>query len=174
MSGESKGLISRNTGPGEWVSFRRFTSKLSWSWSCVWFILQKTSPAIYWMTSEIGWRLMFELGRANWWIYFALVPCWWFLDVISTLCWVLIWASSWQNQQNGMCAQRRRSPVWSVFASAWRKLRSLATHWAHSEDSDQTGRIPRLIWVFAGRTCHFVGFVTFPVEVISCLHFLRE
>ena len=23
--------------------------------------------------------------------------------------------------------------------------------WAHSEDSDQTGRMPRLIWVFAGR-----------------------
>ena len=36
--------------------------------------------------------------------------------------------------------------------SAWRKLGSLATHWAHSEDSDQTGRMPRLIWVFAGRT----------------------
>ena len=28
-----------------------------------------------------------------------------------------------------------------------------------SEDSDQTGWIPRLIWVFAGRTGHFVGFV---------------
>ena len=28
-----------------------------------------------------------------------------------------------------------------------------------SEDSDQTGRMPRLICVFAGRTCHFVGFV---------------
>ena len=28
-----------------------------------------------------------------------------------------------------------------------------------SEDSDQTGRMPRLIGVFAGRTCHFVGFV---------------
>ena len=35
--------------------------------------------------------------------------------------------------------------------SAWRKLGSLATHWGHSEDSDQTGRMPRLIWVFAGR-----------------------
>ena len=32
-----------------------------------------------------------------------------------------IWAASWQNQQNGMCAQRR--------------LRSaLITHWAHSDD----------------------------------------
>ena len=28
-----------------------------------------------------------------------------------------------------------------------------------SEDSDQTERIPRLISVFTGRTCHFVGFV---------------
>ena len=52
-------------------------------------------------------------------------------------------------------------PVWSEPSlSAWRQLGSLATHWAPSEDSDQTGRMPRLIWVFAGRTCHFVGFVT--------------
>ena len=52
------------------------------------------------------------------------------------------------------------SPVWSESSlSAWRKLGSLATHWAHSKDSDQTGRMPRLIWVFAGLTlillfCH--------------------
>ena len=52
-------------------------------------------------------------------------------------------------------------PVWSESSlSAWRKLGSLATQWVQSKDSDQTGRIPRLIWVFAGRTCHFVGFVT--------------
>ena len=45
-------------------------------------------------------------------------------------------------------------PVWSESSlSAWRKLGSLATHWAHSEGSDQTGRMPRLIWVFAGHTC---------------------
>ena len=25
--------------------------------------------------------------------------------------------------------------------------------------TDQTGQMPRLICVFAGRTCHFVGFV---------------
>ena len=44
-------------------------------------------------------------------------------------------------------------PVWSESSlSAWRKLGSLATHWAHSEDSDQTGWMPRLIWVFAGCT----------------------
>ena len=41
-------------------------------------------------------------------------------------------------------------PVWSESSlSAWRKIWSLATHWVHSKDSDQTGRMPRLIWVFA-------------------------
>ena len=51
-------------------------------------------------------------------------------------------------------------PVWSESSlSAWRKLGSSATHWAHSKDSEQTGQMPRLICVFAGRTCHIVGFV---------------
>ena len=51
-------------------------------------------------------------------------------------------------------------PVWSEFSlSACRDLGSLATHWAHNEGSDQTGRMPRLIWVFALRTGHFVGIV---------------
>ena len=36
---------------------------------------------------------------------------------------------------------------------------SLATHKACREGSDQTRRMPRLIWVFAGCTGHFVGFV---------------
>ena len=30
---------------------------------------------------------------------------------------------------------------------------------ADKKDSDQTERMPRLIWVFAERTCHFVGLV---------------
>ena len=57
-----------------------------------------------------------------------------------------------------LCIQRRQislgiCPVWSESSlSAWRKLGSLATHWVHIEDSDQTGRMPRLIWVFAGHT----------------------
>ena len=43
--------------------------------------------------------------------------------------------------------------VWSESSlSAWRRLWSLATNWTHSEDSDQTGWMPRLIWVFAGGT----------------------
>ena len=40
-----------------------------------------------------------------------------------------------------------------------KKLGSLATHLVYVEGFDQIGRIPKLIWVFAGRTCHFVGFV---------------
>ena len=51
-------------------------------------------------------------------------------------------------------------PVWSKsLLFALRKLGSLSIHWVHSEDSDQTGWMPRLIWVLAGRTCHFVGFI---------------
>ena len=38
-----------------------------------------------------------------------------------------------------------------VLAIRMKKVGGLATRWAHSEDSDQTGRMPRLIWVFAGR-----------------------
>ena len=54
------------------------------------------------------------------------------------------WATARQNQQNDMCAQRRlRSALMS----------------SHSDDADQNGRMPRLIWVIAGHTsfcwlCH--------------------
>ena len=64
-----------------------------------------------------------------------------------------------------LCAQQRLRSAWASVQSdqsslsAWRKLGPLATHWAHSEDSDQTEWMPWLIWVFAGHTCHFVGFV---------------
>ena len=59
-------------------------------------------------------------------------------------------------------------PVWSEsLLSAWRNHVSIATHWAHSGDSDQTGRTPRLIWGLVERTCHFVGFI--KVWLISIL-----
>ena len=62
-------------------------------------------------------------------------------------------------------------PVWSDSSlSTWKNLWSLATYWAHSEDSDQTGRMPRLIWVFVGSTCHFVGFVVRLLK--SLLHMI--
>ena len=76
-----------------------------------------------------------------------------------------IWAAAQQNQQNEVCLAKTEISlgiclVWSKPSlSAWRSLGSLATHWAYNEDSDQTGWMPRLIWVFAGRTsfcwfCH--------------------
>ena len=51
-------------------------------------------------------------------------------------------------------------PVWSE-SSLCAQLVAKDQSFLHadSEDSDQTGRMPKLIWVFAGRTCHFVGFV---------------
>ena len=59
-------------------------------------------------------------------------------------------------------------PVWSESSlSAWRNIGSSATHWAHCEDSDQIGWMTRLIWVFAGRKGHFVGFV------MRCLTFRK-
>ena len=38
---------------------------------------------------------------------------------------------------------------------------------ADSKDSDQTGQMPRLIPVFAGRTGHFVGFVIMWLKCFS-------
>ena len=51
-------------------------------------------------------------------------------------------------------------PVWSEssLCAQWVAKDPSFLH-TDSEDSDQTGRMPRLIWVFAGRTCHFVRFV---------------
>ena len=69
-----------------------------------------------------------------------------------------------------LCAQRRLRSVWSES--------SLCAQWVakdpsflnvDSEDSDQTGRMPRLIGVFAGRTCHFVGFVTRRLSYVLSL-----
>ena len=58
-----------------------------------------------------------------------------------------------------MWVQRRLRSAWvstqsdQSSMSSWRKLGSLATHWVHSEDSDQTDLSLR--WVHS----HFVGFV---------------
>ena len=69
------------------------------------------------------------------------------------------------NQQNDMCIQRRLMslgihPVWSESSlCAQYVVKGLMFLHANSEASDQTGRMPSLIWVFAGHTDHFVGFV---------------
>ena len=57
-------------------------------------------------------------------------------------------------------------PVWSEYSlcAQW-VAKDLSFLHADSEHSDQTGRMPRLIWVFAGRICHFVGFVTMRLKL---------
>ena len=51
-------------------------------------------------------------------------------------------------------------PFWSesLLCTQWVAKNPRFLH-VDSKDSDQTGQMPRLIWVFAGRTCSFVGFV---------------
>ena len=53
-----------------------------------------------------------------------------------------------------LCAQRRLTSAWASAQSDQSLRCPLNGSFLHadSEDSDQTGRMPRLIWVFAGRT----------------------
>ena len=69
-----------------------------------------------------------------------------------------IWAASWQNQQSGYAPnedldQPGHPPsLLRAFACVqWVAKVPTFLH-ADSEDSDQTGWMPRLIWVFTGRT----------------------
>ena len=84
--------------------------------------------------------------------------------------------AAWQNQQNDWVpsedsdqpghppiertVKTGHSPslIESSLSAQWVAKDPSVLH-ADSEDPDQTGRMPRLIWVFTGRTCHFVGFV---------------
>ena len=79
----------------------------------------------------------------------------WLTMILAPFCcnFNTIWATSWQNKQNGMCAQQRLRSAW-VSTQSDQSLRC-----RHCKDSDQTGQMSRLIWVFARRTDHFVGFV---------------
>ena len=88
----------------------------------------------------------------------------------------MIWAATWQNQQNDLCTQRRLRSDWASLGicPVWSKS-SLSTHWvakvpcflhADSEDSDQMGRMPSLTCVFAARTDHFIGFVMLQLFLI--------
>ena len=61
------------------------------------------------------------------------------------------WAATWQNQQNE-CAPIEDSDQPGHPPSL---IRVFVVRTAKTE---QTWRMPRLIWVFAGRTCHFVCF----------------
>ena len=81
------------------------------------------------------------------------------------------WAAAWQNLQKWLCQiSLGFRPVCSEssLCAQWVAKDPSFLH-ADSEDSDQTGRMPRLIWVFAGRTCHFCWFYHEAAQVFSWL-----
>ena len=129
------GTSSLITGPGEWLSFRRFTSKLSWSWT--------VSGNRYWYICRV------------------------------TTCWT---TRVWRAQPLTTRSEKKKSiirdnyglfqnPVskfyLSLEAGKLRRLTNAKTEphrdetnkmaCAPSEDSDQPGHPPSLIWVFAVR-----------------------
>ena len=58
--------------------------------------------------------------------------------------------------------------IFQIWSESWRKLGSLTTHWVHSKDSDQTGRMDAqsdlsLRWVHS----YFVGFVKWRLNIFS-------
>ena len=76
-----------------------------------------------------------------------------------------IWISLWEKVPFDMCAQRRLKSV-CAFAqsdqsslSESRNFAPLAIQNESSENSDQTARTRRLIWIFTGRTCPTVHFL---------------
>ena len=73
----------------------------------------------------------------------------------------------WATKTNKMTMRSAKTQISLGICPVWSES-SLYTQWvakgpsflhADSKDSNQTGQMPRLIWVFAGRTCHFVHFV---------------
>ena len=85
----------------------------------------------------------------------VILPCpHWVKTLIGALQPKAIWAATWQNQQNEYAPSQDSDQPGRIESS-------LCPQWiakdprflqADSEDSDQTRRMPRLIWVFAVRT----------------------
>ena len=85
------------------------------------------------------------------------------------------WVTAWQNQQNGMCAQRRLGSAWATASES-----SLCAQWVtknlrlfhvDNEYSDQTGQMSTLIGVLTGCIGHFVAFV---VHTLICVILFRS
>ena len=75
----------------------------------------------------------------------------WFFFFVKDVC--IVTQSSLFEPQHYKTNYVTVRPVGSESSlSSWRNLGSLATHLVHSEDSDQTWLMPRLIWFFAGCT----------------------
>ena len=68
------------------------------------------------------------------------------------------WAASWQNQQNGLCAQWRLRTT-RASAQSDQSLHCALLWVAKDTVLLQADSKDRLIWLFAGHTGHFIGFV---------------
>ena len=130
-------------------------------------IVELRCHATYFSNAPRTVYFMGQLGRAVFMHYnflcYSIVDKW-FLDIAFSE--YLHMSPDMTKPTKWVCSQRRQiclgiRPVWSES--------SLCAHWVakdprflhvDSEDSDQTGRMPRLIWIFPGRAhSHFVGFV---------------
>ena len=105
------------------------------------------------------WRFLEKSISDNWkWIrVFSLHPC--IYHSVLHLSRLMTKPTKWTVRPAKTQMSLGMHPVWSESSlSAWRNSGPLTTYWAHSEDSDQTWRMPRLIWVFAGCTGHIGWF----------------
>ena len=82
----------------------------------------------------------------------------WPRNTHSWACWIQYWASTSKKVPSDMCAQRALKPACASMQSDQSlhcpldKTASLTIQNTSSKDSDQTARMRRLIWIFAGRT----------------------
>ena len=103
----------------------------------------------YTVITAVMLRTVYLSNAVTWFMYFFFFFFLWVLSVFGEILYL-----SYDHNYIFFLGIR---PVWSESSaqsdqsslSARRKLGPLATHWAHSENSDQTWRMPRLIWVFA-------------------------
>ena len=98
---------------------------------------------------------IFRVSKFLGFLQYCCLPC---LAVLHN------WAAAWHQQKRPLHPVKTQvslsiNPVWSesLLCSQWPAKNPRFLH-VDSEDSDQTGRMPRLIWVFTGRTRHFVSF----------------
>ena len=75
-----------------------------------------------------------------------IVRCWEQIIYWSFTIWAMTKPTKWHVRPAKTQISLGIRPVWSESSlCAWRKVGSLVTHWAHSEDSDQTGYPKTLI-----------------------------
>ena len=131
-----------------------------------WITWRSSEKFVYKGTSYLLWSPLCQIStclRLNWLVLSTKVLC---------HCYHL-WAIKPESIPSDMCAQRRLKLA-CASAQANQSLRcpheenfaSIASQNAPSEDSDQTGRMHRLILIFAERACPEVPFLTLWLTVI--------